>query len=128
MKRFTYFFLILIVLLICLAVFCLEDLNMTKRTIYVTTSPSTVYTCPVKKHSVTLTFHRSEGPGAVQVKLLTQDPSTDEWIEASDPVVIELGQKHTFDLPQAAKYEIQAEKTDDPYFDGNCTFLISAAP
>ena len=139
MKRSVCFLIMFIVLCTCPTSFA-ESISPTAyieqptiqptatRSIYLNNEIQVLYTCPVKKNDVFVTFHSSETPTSAKVKILTLDPIDGSWDEASDWEVIMLGETVPFNLTQSARYRIWVAKAEQLHPNGNCTFYISASP
>ena len=54
------------------------------RSVYLNGELQIIYTCPVKKDDVFVTFHASDNLTSAKVKIETQDPTTGDWDDASE--------------------------------------------
>ena len=98
------------------------------RSVYLNGELQIIYTCPVKKDDVFVTFHASDNLTSAKVKIETQDPTTGDWDDASEWEVIKLSKTVTFNLTQSARYRVWVAKEKDYHPNGTCTFYISASP
>ena len=136
MKKYVLFFL-LFMMTVCVPLNCLAsssndnnsitcssveiEKDRASRTVYVSSSSTTVYECPVKKNHVFVTWNSSAGPTSVTLSFYYKNSSgVYTYYESKS---ISLGGSVASDLPNTAQYKIYAVKTAGS--SGNCTFTIT---
>jgi len=99
----------------------LRSMNATVQK-FITNTYSTIYTCPVRKNHVFITWNSSEGPTDIEVKIEILNNGI--WSFLASTTDISLGGSCHFDFTTAYRYKISVRKTGG--YDGNCRFTITA--
>lgn len=81
-----------------------------------------VYSCPVRKKHVTVTWTNSAGPISVTIRVTFKN-SNNAWEDVGYSTIL-TNHSCVFDLPYAAYYNVYATVVTGD--EGNCTFSISA--